>query len=382
MVEPLSVSELSAGARLTVDLAAIQANYRLISGRVQPARTAAVVKADAYGLGARAVAPALYAAGCRVFFVAHLAEAQDLRPILPADAQLYVLNGLQPGAEAACAAEDIRPVLNSPEQIQRWLAAAEVVGRRLPAAIQVDSGMARLGLAPDDVAALAANPEVFERLDVDLVMSHLACADTPDALSNPRQVAAFAALADRLPPRPRSLANSAGSFAAWADHGDLVRPGLALYGGAPIDGLPNPMQAVVTLEARAIQIRTVRAGDGVGYGLTSVADHPRRIATISIGYADGWPRSLGGRGAAWFRGQRLPIAGRVSMDSITLDVTALAEGALQPGDAVELIGPHQSLDQVAHDADTIAYEVLTRLGRRFARTYVGGAASVAPETGG
>lgn len=362
--------EAHAGARLTVDLTAIQANYRLIAARVAPAAAGAVVKADAYGLGAAMVAPALARAGCRDFFVAVLAEALRLQPLLPADARLYVLNGLQPGAEELCASAAVRPVLNSLEQAQRWRAVASARGARLAAAVQVDSGMSRLGLTPEEVDALAADAAFFEAVDVALVMSHLACADTPEAPANRGQLDRFNAAAERLAPHaPRSLANSAGGFAASDFHGDLVRPGLALYGAEPMEGQASGLAPVVTLEARVIQVRTIPAGAGVGYGLTYVAEGPRRIATVSLGYADGWPRRLGGKAAGWFRGVRLPIAGRISMDSMSLDVTDLPAGALKEGDFIELIGREQTLEAVAAQADTVAYEILTSLGRRFARAY-------------
>lgn len=360
-----------AGARLTIDLAALAANYRLIAQRVAPARAAAVVKADAYGLGAVQVTRALLDEGCRDFFVAHLAEGLALKPILPAEARLYVLNGLQPGTEALCAARGLLPVLNSLDQAMAWRDLAVAQGRRLPAVLQLDTGMSRLGLPPEDVPALAKDAAFFEQVEITLLMSHLACADTPEVAANEEQRVRFEALAALLPALPRSFANSGAAIAAPLTYGDLVRPGLALYGAAPVTGAPNPMQPVVQLDARVIQIRTIQPGTGVGYGLTFTATQAMRIATISIGYADGWPRQLGNRGAAYFEGRRLPLVGRVSMDSLTLDVSSLPDGALRPGDAVELIGPHQTLDDVAVDADTITYEILTGLGRRFARTYLG-----------
>lgn len=358
---------------LTIDLGALIANYRLIAARVAPARTAAVVKADGYGLGAAAVAGALAAAGCRDFFVALLDEALDLEPLLPPDARLYVLNGLPAGSEALCAGAGIVPILNSLDQARRWRATAAALGRPLPAPIQVDSGMSRLGLPADAVVVLAGEAGFFDDVPLTFVMSHLACADETGTLANEDQRRRFDTLAKLLPPAPRSFANSGGCFLDDAFHGDLVRPGISLYGGAPLPGA-NPMAAVVALAARVVQLRDVPAGQGVGYGLTFVAPTPRRLATIGVGYADGWLRSLSNRGAAWFGGVRLPIAGRVSMDSIILDVTDLPEGALHEGDLVELIGPHQSIDAVAADAGTIAYEVLTSLGRRYARHYVGGPA--------
>ncbi|MBP6878562.1 MAG: alanine racemase [Phenylobacterium sp.] len=362
-------AEALAGGRLTIDLAALRANYQMIADRAGPARAAAVVKADAYGLGAEQVAGALAQAGCRDFFVAVITEALELAPKLPADARVYVLNGLPPGAEATCAAAGVVPVLNSLGQVERWRAEARRRGVRLPAVIQVDSGMSRLGLAASDIDQLA--PGLADDVEVVLVMSHLACGDTPIAAANQEQLARFEALADRIGPQiPRSLANSAGVFIAPEFRQDLVRPGLALYGAAPIEGAASSVRPVVRLEARVIQLRVIEAGAGVGYGLTYVAKARRRLATVSVGYADGWPRRLGGRAAAYLGDVRLPIVGRVSMDSMTLDVSALPEGMLDEGDFVELLGPHQSLEAVAAAAETIAYEILTGLGRRFARTYL------------
>ncbi len=351
------------GGVLTIDLAALRANWLAIAAHVAPARTAAVVKADAYGLGAARVAPMLAAAGCRNFFVAHLGEALALKPLLPPDARLYVLNGLQPGMEATCAQAAVIPVLNSLAQARNWAAHALTS----PAALQIDSGMSRLGLPDDELAQL-----MRERLPLHLVllMTHLACADVPGDAANAAQLACFEALAARLPPLPRSLANSAGCFLPRAFHGDLVRPGIALYGVRIPPGLPSPIRPVVALDACVVQVRTIPAHRGVGYGLAFRPDAEARIATIAVGYGDGWPRRIGPRGAAWHGGTRLPIAGRVSMDSITLDVTALPAGTLALGDTVELIGQHQSLEQVAADAGTIPYEILTSLGHRYARRWI------------
>jgi len=357
------------GGRLRIDLAAIAANYRLIAGRVAPAAVGAVVKANAYGLGAAEVARTLYEAGCRLFFVAHPGEALALRPALPAACRLVVLNGLPPGAEALCAGAAITPVLNSSEQAYRWAKAARHSGERLSAALQVDSGMGRLGMAATELAGLAGDARFRSAVDPVMIMSHLACADAPEHPANAAQLACFKAAAALFPGVPRALANSGGAFLPADFHADIVRAGIALYGGAPNRGDPNPMQPVVGLEARVIQVRTIAAGGAVGYGHSHVCERESRIATIGVGYADGLPRSLGNRGAAWLAGERLPIIGRVSMDSITIDVTALAAGRIEPGDWVELIGPHQSLDRLADDAGTISYEMLTSLGARYDRTH-------------
>ncbi|EJL27306.1 alanine racemase [Caulobacter sp. AP07] len=362
----------AAGARLTIDLMALVDNYRAIARRVAPAAVAAVVKADAYGLGARVVSRALEAAGCADFFVATLGEAIDLKPALGAASRVLVLNGLQPGAERVCAAAGAIPVINALEQAWRWRDLTLELGHALPVALQVDSGMSRLGLSPDEVEVLAGDELFLAQAPPILVMSHLACADEPENGYNRTQAIQFAKLADALPPAPRSLANSGAAFLDPSFHGDLVRAGVCLYGAAPNAARPNPMKPVVRLEARVVQIRQIPAGQGVGYGLTYTPTAPTAIATISLGYADGWPRALSNIGAAYYQGVRLPIAGRVSMDSITLDISALAKTglALRLGDAVELLGAHQTLEDVAEQAGTIAYEILTGLRHRYHRTYV------------
>ncbi|PJG46462.1 alanine racemase [Sphingobium sp. LB126] len=355
----------TAGAVLRIDLEALAENYRIIQRQVAPATVAGVIKANGYGLGAEHVAATLMDAGCRHFFVALLGEAVALKPALRDGVSLFVLNGLQPGAEGDCAAIDAIPVLNSLDQIVRWARQARTLGRRLPAVLQVDSGMSRLGLSPEEVATLVAEPERLDGIDLKLLMSHLACADDPDAAFNDEQRENFEALARHFPDVPRALDNSGGAFLKRG-HFDLVRAGIALYGGAP-QGSPNPMRAVVALEARITQLRNVPAGAGVGYGLTHGCDRPTQIATIPVGYADGWPRHLSNVGSAFIKDIRAPIIGRVSMDSITLDVTDVPDILLYPGAPVELLGPHQTIDAVADDAGTIAYEILTQLGQRYCR---------------
>ncbi|WP_068091194.1 alanine racemase [Novosphingobium rosa] len=353
------------GARLTIDLEALAANYCLIRDAVAPAQVGGVVKANGYGLGASVVAPVLIAQGCRHIFVAVLGEAEALAPDLPSGINLYVLNGLMPGTEAHCAQLGAIPVLNSLDQIARWSAQAAVLGRRLPAVLQVDTGMSRMGLPADELESLLADPALLDGIEPKLLISHLACADAADDPANTLQAGRFHEIARRFPGLPLALDNSGGAFHA-REHFDLVRAGIGLYGGAPHDG-PNPMRPVIALDAAIAQLRTIPAGAGVGYGLTFHTERETRIATIPVGYADGLPRCLGNKGAAWIACVRAPIVGRVSMDSITLDVTDVPEAALYPGAPVELIGPHQSLDQLATDAGTISYEILTQLGRRYQR---------------
>lgn len=354
---------------LTIDLGALAANYRLLRQRVGAARVAGVVKADAYGLGALRVAPTLYAAGCRDFFVAQFSEAQAIRGVIGPEARLYVLNGLQPGAEWACAEAGIIPVLNSLDQVANWSAHARTRGDTLPALLQFDTGMSRLGLPPEEVDTLLAEPARLEGVRVLHVMSHLASADEPESAQNGAQLAQMRRFAESFAGVEMCFANSGGIFLGAEYHGTLVRPGIALYGGAPTMGVPNPMAPVVRLDVRVVQTRTVPAGAKVGYGGVHVAAREMRLATIAAGYADGLLRSLSDRGAAYLGEVRLPIVGRVSMDSLTLDISALPPGALKLGGLVEIVGAHQTLEDVARDAGTIAYEILTSLGTRYHRIY-------------
>lgn len=359
-----------AGALLTIDLAAIVANWRLLRARVAPAACAAVVKADAYGLGAARVAPALAAAGCRHFFVAHLAEGMALRPLLPTHCEIFVLHGAPPRAEADCAALGLTPVLNSLEQIAAWSALARARGAPLAAVLQVDTGMARLGLSAPELARLAREPARLEGIALRALMSHLACAEDQGAPINTQQLARFRAARALLPACPASLSNSSGVFLGPDYHFDLARPGAALYGVAPVAGQPNPMQAVVRLQGKVIQVREIDAGTGVGYGLTWRAPQRARIATVAVGYADGYLRSLSARATARVAGTAVALVGRVSMDTITLDVTAVPPGALQPGDLVDLLDTGHGVDALAEAAGTIGYEILTSLGQRYARHYL------------
>jgi alanine racemase len=359
------------GAVLTVDLDAIAANYRLLVARAAGAVVAGVMKADAYGLGMDRVAPALVRAGCRVFFTAHLDEGVRLRGIVPADCTIHVLHGPPPGTAADFVAHRLIPVLNDPGQVREWSALCARLGRRLAAAVQVDSGMSRMGLSPADLAALGDPRDWLAPFEPVLLMSHLACADVPDHPMNARQRERFDAIRATFPAIRASLANSSAVFLGADFRYDLVRPGAALYGINPQPGQANPLRQAVSLDARIVQVRTIAAGDAVGYGARYVADGPRRIATIGVGYADGWLRALSGRGFAYVDGVRVPIAGTVSMDSITLDVTGIPDARLAPGMTVELLGPNQHVDAVAAEAGTIGYEVLTRLGGRFERIYVG-----------
>jgi alanine racemase len=366
-----------AGALLTVDLAALAANYRLLRDRAPGCDIAPAVKADAYGLGLAAVAPVLWREGARHFFVATLEEGMALRALLP-ESVIYVLSGPVGGAPAAdFRAHRLRPVLNSLAQLAAWSADPAAAG--LPVALHLDSGLHRLGLMPAEVARLAGDPARLARLSPLLAMSHLACADDPDTPMSEEQLAEFAAALDRLWPRgegrpARSLAASSGLFLGSRFHLEMARPGAALCGLAPLAGRPNPLAQVVRLQARILQIREIDSNRSVGYGATHRFAERGRLATVGAGYADGYLRSLSNRGYACFGEHRLPVVGRVSMDLLTIDISALPPEAVRPGDLVDLIGPGNDVDAVAAAAGTIGYELLTRLGPRLVRRYVGAAA--------
>jgi len=360
---------MTAAVELTVDLGAVVANWRALRARAARAECAAVVKADAYGLGAARVAPALADAGCATFFVALLDEGAALRPLLP-DAEIVALTGVLPGAEADHAAHRVVPALNSLGDIERWRAFARKTGRPQPAWVHLDTGMNRLGLGADEVATLAEQPDRLDGLLLRGWMSHLACADHRYHPLVSAQLARFHRALARLPKGRRSLANSSGILRSRALHLDMVRPGAALYGVNPTPEAANPQRPVITLKGRILQVRTVDSGMTVGYGAAHTVVRPGRIATIAIGYADGWPRSLDGRGAVSIGGHVAPMIGRVSMDLITADVTGLPEDLIQPGGWACLIGDHRDVDQVAADAGTIGYEFLTGLSRRCRRIWL------------
>jgi alanine racemase len=360
-------------ARLTVDLKAIVTNYRRLCRLAGPGEVAAVVKADAYGLGAVPVATALARAGCRTFFVARLAEGLALRPAIP-DRRIFILDGLGAGGEEACARHDLLPVLNQLHDVVRWVAEARRLGRRLQAALHVDTGMCRLGLSMGEARRVAAAQAA--EIEPVLVMSHLACAEERDNPLNERQLERLGETASLFPGVPRSLANSSGIYLGAAWRLDLCRPGAALYGVNPIPDLPNPMLAVVRLEAPVLQVHEVDAPGSVGYGATYATQAGMVIATVPVGYADGLPRGIGPGWTVRLHGREMPLAGRVSMDLTSVDVSAVVRELVGRGDMVELIGGPDGVDRLAAAAGTIGYEVLTRLGRRFERVYLedGGAA--------
>jgi alanine racemase len=352
------------GGVLEIDLAGIVANWRRLRNMVAPAESAAVVKADAYGLGAVQVAPALAAAGCRRFFVATLDEGIALRGVVPQGCEIAVLNGPLSGAARDFVAHGLVPVLNEPGQIAAWRGLG-------PAMLQLDTGMARLGLSAREFAGLG---EALRAAPWRALLSHLACADEPGHALNETQRRRFAAACASLPGVPASLAASSGIFLGPAYHFDLVRPGAALYGVNPQPGGPNPMHQVVRLQGQIVQTREIDRGESVGYGATHVAAAPGRLATVAIGYADGWLRAFSGKGCGRIGGRRVPLVGRVSMDLVVFDATGVDPALARPGGFVELLGAEYGVDQAAADAGTIGYEILVALGRRHHRVYRGGEA--------
>lgn len=346
-------------AYLEIDVAAIVANWRILSAR-HGAPVAGVVKADGYGLGAQLVADHLFAQGCRHFFVAHLSEALSLRAALPG-AMLAVFNGMLAGQEGVFVQHGITPVLNSLADLDAW----RVHGAGHEAILHIDTGMSRLGLDQDEFAALRGDPARRAGVNLAYVMTHLVSAEQPDAPVNRQQAARCAQIRAAFPGIKTSFANSSGIF--WDDlfRSDLARPGAALYGVNPTPGRPNPMRDVVRLVAPVLQVRAIAAETPVGYNGVWIASRPSKIATVAVGYADGYLRSLSGRATARFDGHPIPLVGRVSMDLATFDVTDFP--AIRPGTALELIGPGHGVDALAAEADTNGYEILTALGARYER---------------
>ncbi len=356
---------------LTVDLDALANNYQVLRKAAAGSSCGAVVKANAYGLGVGPVADRLWNEGCRDFFVATAGEGVELRALLPG-ARIHVFEGVRPGAAAPLIDAGLVPILNSIAQIRYW----RTLKPGHPAAIHLDTGMSRLGLTDGEVREVRRTG-LLNGMELRFAMTHLACADVPSDPLNARQVGDFADLLGHLPRVETSIGASAGTLLGPDYQGDLVRPGIALYGGSPFGvgedpfaGGGSPLEPVATLEGIVLQTSTVARTRTVGYGATHTARPGARLATVGVGYADGYPRSLGNRGVAFVGGTEVPVVGRISMDLMTLDVSALGRGAPQPGDSVELLGRNVRLDDLARAAGTIGYEVLTRLGTRWRRRYL------------
>jgi alanine racemase len=371
MTDASGPAEAEAGGILTIDLVAIAANWRALRERAARAQCAAVVKADGYGCGIAEVAGALAKAGCQTFFVANLEEARRARAVA-AEAAIYVLNGLLPGTAAAYAEANARPVLGSVAELEEWRAFRAGSGWRGEAALHFDTGMNRLGFPFEEAAQVAGG--LGKDHGIALVMSHFACSEENHPL-NAIQMERFRQVRAQFPGISGSLANSSGIFLPREAHHDLVRPGVALYGANPTPGKPNPMQTVVTLQGRVVQLREVEHGATVGYSATWTAQRPTRLAIVAVGYADGFLRAASASdtrpGAeAIVVGGRCPVAGRVSMDLIAVDVTDVVAPPRR-GDVVTLLGEEIGVDELAAHAGTIGYEVLTSLGRRYRRIYRG-----------
>jgi alanine racemase len=369
----IASGEAEAGGVLTVDLAAIAANWKRLYGMTVPVECAAVVKADAYGCGIDRVVPALKKIGCRTFFVADIPEGRRVRAAAP-DAAIYVLNGLMPSTAPAFADANLRPVINSTTELAEWDTFVASSNWRGGAALHIDTGMNRLGLTPEEAVAVAPRVQSGEGHGFKLLMSHFACAETLDHPMNDRQIRLFREIRILFRGVPSSLANSAGIFLGGTAHCDLVRPGIALFGANPTPGRPNPMRQVVELKGRIIMVRPVKKGETVGYGATWTAARPSRLAIVAAGYGDGVFRSAAaGKGKAAAQvvigGKRCPIIGRVSMDSIVVDVTDLPQGQPKRGDLATLIGGDMTIDEIAAACGTIGYEMLTSLGKRYHRIY-------------
>lgn len=362
----------SANARLTVALDAIVANWRRMGSLAPEAATGAAVKADAYGLGAERVAPALYEAGCREFFVAQVEEGVAIRPLAP-DARIFVLGGLPGGSAAEAAAHRLAPVLNHMGDLEQWRPHSA-----LPCALMFDTGMNRLGFEAGEAGAVA---KAAAGMNLALVMSHFACADDPAHPLNAAQLDRFGAIRAHFPGVRASMSNSAGVQLGKAAHFDLTRPGIALYGGESVNDAPNVAEPVATLEARILQIRNAAKGETVGYGATQTLSRDSRIAVAGIGYADGLHRAASGSGVAmrqvrqgaggWLGGHVVPLLGRVSMDLSAFDVTDVPDAVLESAEWIEIFGRNIALDDFARAAGTIGYEVLTGMGRRVDRVYGG-----------
>ena len=367
----------AAPAILSIDVAALVDNWRLLKRRAAPGDCAAVVKANGYGLGIGRIAPPLYAAGCRAFFVAQIGEGKALRALLPqADARIYVLNGLGAKADplADYAAFRLAPAIGGAAELERWAAFARTQARAPAAALHLDTGMNRLGF--ESLETLRAAFAAAGESGADLLMSHFVSSELPDDPLNALQIARFQAASAALPTLKTSLANSSGLFLPGLPAFDLGRPGYALYGGNPTPGRPNPMKPVVTLDVTIQQTRWIETGETCGYNGQWTAKRRTRLATLLAGYADGLPRAAGfveGRDGAEVEiaGRRCRLVGRVSMDLIIADVTDLPESAARPGETARLFGGAVSLDEFAERAGTIGYTVLTGLSQRYARRVIG-----------
>ncbi len=368
----MSVYSGQFSGRLTIDLGAIARNWKGLDRISAKSLTGAVVKADAYGCGMLPVASALARAGAQFFFVATPDEGLALRTLLP-DAYIFIFNGLFPGAAKLYAEQRLMPVLSSLSMLDEWLSISLDIGDALPAGFHFDTGMNRMGFRLQEASIVRSRMD-NSGYQPQMIMSHMACADTPTHEKNATQRALFQSLLTQFPDIPASLANSAATLSGRENHFQMVRPGISLYGGRAVQGRPNPMSPVITLEMPILQIREARAGESVGYGATQSLSRDSRLAIVGIGYADGYLRSLSSTegasgGFVAINGNVVPVVGRVSMDTIVVDITELGINAPGAGEMVEIIGPNISVDDLGEAGSTIAYEILTSLKGRYQRFY-------------
>ena len=355
---------------LAIDLDALAHNYRILrSGLKKGAHCAAVLKANAYGMGIKETSMRLYQEGCRHFFTAHLAEAIELQCYIPKDAFIYVLNGLRKGEEKVYVRYNIIPVLGDLEQVHDWNTFAKTQKEGGRAALHFDTGMTRTGLSPNELKDLELSR--FSHTEIVCILSHLACPYQPEHPMNEVQRHRFDAIRKRFPFALASLAGSGGFFLDPNYHNDIVRAGLALTGCRTAISQGNAsLKPVVKAYAQILQINNIARGDSVGYDATFIASRASQIATVGVGYADGYFRNLNNRGEVYVAGVKAPIVGRISMDLLTIDITDIPSGRVQRGDWVELFGDHLSIDDLAHKAGTIPWELLTALGARYERFYL------------
>jgi len=357
-------------ATLYIDLKALQKNYLILKEKAFPATCAATVKANSYGLGVTEIVNSLYDVGCRDFFTATLGEAIFLRR-LKEDINIYVFHGLKDNECDAFLGHSLTPVLNALEEVQIWNKYAKSKKLKLPANLHFDTGINRLGMDIDDAKILAKNSSKLENIDIQYVMSHLACANENDNPRNESQFKDFEKIVKALPNQKYNLANSSAIFLDKKYRFDLVRPGAALFGINPTPYLKsNPMEPVVTLTTKIIHIREVKRNGMVGYGNLCPITKGMRLATIPIGYADGYLRSLTNRGYCYLNGKIIPTLGKISMDMTIIDITKFKKGEIKVGDEVEIIGKHINLEDLAFQAGTISYEILTSFSGRFKKIYL------------
>ena len=367
---PLVDNHKISNSFLEINIDSIIHNYQLINNKVGNTECAAVLKADAYGMGASVIAKALDKAGCSTFFVATIDEGIELRACFSKNEnQIAVLSGLLEGSEDIFYSNKLTPVLNDTEQIKKWAIYNKQKKISAPSILHIDTGMNRLGLTINELYDIIKKPTELKELHVEWIMSHLACGDQPCDMMNEKQLSVFLNAKKEFPNVKASLANSAGVFLGQSYHLDMVRPGIALYGSGSGSMHSKPLKQVIKLYSRILQIRTLSTGASVGYGASYRVSEATRVATVGLGYADGYLRSLSNCSWVFFNGLRLPVIGRISMDYITIDITQIASEKIKTGDFIEIIGDKFTLDDLATVANTVPHELLTRLGTRHHRIY-------------